>query len=182
MIRSFAITLALCACASGATAAGSACAGETRAVTSTVPLEDCGLTHLYAPDGEEGLGPAENLWQGYVLQIFHQSADCLSGETHVVIDCADGTAWSFAPKGAALMPEEDLAAAKAHGAYEQLARFVRKAPRGYASLAGWRRADDLTLVDLGSVLGHRVALGTRGETYDLSCGCKLHYPGSPGAR
>ncbi len=151
-------------------------------MTSTVPLEDCGVTRLYAPDGEEGLGKAENLWQGYVLQIFHQSADCLSGETHVVIDCADGTAWSFAPSGAGLLPEADLDAAKADGAFEQLARFVRKSPRGYAAVAGWRRADDLTLVDLGFVLGHRVALGTRGETYDLTCGCKLHNPGSPGAR
>ena len=151
-------------------------------MTSTVPLEDCGVTHLYAPDGEGGLGAAENLWQGYVLQIFDQSADCLSGEPHVVIDCADGTAWSFALRGAASLPKADLEAAKTDGAYEQLARFVRRSPRGYAAVAAWRRADDLALVDLGSVLGHRVALGTRGETYDLTCGCKLHNPGSPGAR
>jgi hypothetical protein len=177
-----AISLVLCAFAAGASAAGSAaCTVETRAVTSTVPLADCALTHLYAPDGEERLGAAENLWQGYVLQTLHQSQGCGVGELHVVVDCADGTAWSFAPGGPALKTGAELDAAKAEGAYEQLSRYVRKSPRGYGAVAGWRRADELTLVDLGSVLGQRIALGTQGETYDLGCGCKLHNPGSPGA-
>ncbi len=159
-----------------------ACEVETRSVSSTVPGENCAMAHLYAPSGEDGLEAAEDVGQGYVVQVFRESAECLHSEIHVVVDCVDGTAYSFAPEGAVLISAADLAAAKETSAYEQLTRYVRKSPRGYAPVAGWRRASELNLVDLGSVLGHRVALGTRNQTYDLTCGCKLHNPASIGAR
>jgi len=100
VIWNFVISLAFVAVAGASFAGeGAGCDVETRAVTSTVPLAECGLTHLYAPQGEAGLKPAENLGQGYVLQVFHERAGCACGETHVVVDCADGTAYSFAPAG-----------------------------------------------------------------------------------
>ena len=182
MIRHLVASFAFCAMAGGAFAgSGVGCEVETRAVTSTVPGADCALTHLYAPQGEEGLGAVENLWQGYVAQAFHETLGCARGETQVVVDCADGTAYSFAPAGAALMDEAAFEAAKT-GAYGVLSGSIRKMAWDHVEVAGWERANELTVVDLGSVLDRRVALGTRGETYDLTCGCKLHNPGSPGAR
>ncbi len=182
MIGRFVISCAFCLMAGAAMAEDPACEVATRAISSTVPGENCGITRLYAPEGEEIMAAAEDVGQGYVVQVLHETAACLHGETHLVVDCVDGTAYSFAPEGAALMSAADLAAAKDTSAYEQLVRYVRKSPRGYAPVAAWRRAKELNLVDLGSVLGHRVALGTRGETYDLTCGCKLHNPASIGAR
>ncbi len=181
MKRTAVITLALAALA-GTALAGGAGAVEVRAVASTVPLEGCGLTRLYAPVGEAGVAPAEDLGDAYVLQVFHETDGDRLGEAHVIIDCAVAEAWSFAPAGPALMTPDALEAAQTDSAYEQLLRFVRKSPRGHASVAGWRRADELVLVDHGSILNRRIELGTRGETYDLTCGCKLFNPASLGAR
>jgi len=181
-MRAFLITLGLSLLAVGAVADDAACDMATRSVNSTVPLDDCGLTRLYAPQGESGIAPAEDLGNAYVVQVFHEADACTAGEAHVVIDCATGEAWSFAPAGPALMPADELEAATAKSAYEQLVRFVRKSPRGYLAVAGWRRADELNLTDYGSILNGRVALGTHGESYDLTCGCKLFNPASLGAR
>ncbi len=163
----------------GATLAGPAlaCSPALNAEAATVKGEGCSVRHLRTPVGAAGLMPAEALRLGYVVQVHYEGDACYVRESQVVVDCAEGSAFLFGPRGA-MTVDEHMAAMD--GAYGRMAEMIREMPRSYADMAALDDLDDLRLVQLGSVQAP-VVLGEAGESYDLSCACGLFNPGRAGA-
>lgn len=155
-----------------------ACSPVRNAEAKTEVLENCAVRHGRMPTGGEGLLEAENLWLGYVGQVFYEGDACGVREAQIVVDCANGTAFLFGPKG---VMDSERHKAEMDGPYGELMRSIRRMPWGYEEVRDWDRLGDMRIVDLGSTLNGPVVLGDAEQAYDLTCACKLFNPRSEGA-
>ncbi len=134
-----------------------------------VPGEGCALSYRTSEIGMVGLGVALDLGDGWVSQPVFEGNACHWQARLVVTDCASGRAVVAGPESLSVMD------APGESKIDRFEARVQALPsRTPATVA--RAAAPL---EAGEIAAAGFAL--EGRPLPLECGCKLHYPGSPGA-
>ena len=146
---------------------------------------NCSMSYFDDVVTQRGTGYASDLSGGFVAQYYTEGNACYMTASMIVVDCNAGKAVIFGPgptvgAGAGMPPASDP--------FERLSGQVEAAGKAGKPMS------------LGAVLGgaqgkfaNAVAVAVPGRvkisnddsaprhSFDLSCGCKLYYPGSAGA-
>ncbi|WP_425049910.1 hypothetical protein [Psychromarinibacter sp. S121] len=146
---------------------------------------NCGVTYFKDGISDEGISPADDLGGGFVRQTYFDGFACAATQSGVVIDCNAGQAVIYGPSAliefAAEPGPENAQYAGTYAAVDAAAKAGTPLPLGEIK----RRAAGMANAAIVPVVGKAIGISNTGapsnRRYDLSCGCKVFYPGSAGA-
>jgi len=153
-------------------------------------LQNAECADVYNDDAytSRGVGGARDMGGGFVRQFFVAGNACYNQASMIVTDCNTGRAVIFGPGDPeSLMASEEERARQAKQPFQVLRAAIEAAaaagtPMTLQAIAD-RAGDSFTnnaIVGTGNPVGISSSTEKPRHGFDLSCGCKLYYPGLPG--
>lgn len=128
---------------------------------------------------------------GVVSQIFHDGTACGYAFSRIIVDCTIGEAVVFGPSsyGGAMTDVE--VAVRDLQPYEQLSQRIdqladAEQPIKVQEIFETANRNNMPNAKIVSIVGTQIGISNSDarpqHNYDFSCGCKLYYPNSQGAK
>jgi hypothetical protein len=139
--------------------------------------EACSMTQNVDQVEIIGLGKAEDMGAGIVVQRAYESNGCASAEYLVVMSCGDDTATIIGKEFSAVMDDPSLE--PTHGTLDKIQAWVRKAAMRKMALTPDMVAAEARKLGLEFDLRVKASgkIKMTGKRVSLACGCKTYYPG-----